>query len=103
MPALASLIEILQSKREFDLNQMVFSRWHAICSMPGCAQRECSHRCPGDWRKKMAKTILLALKRDQKFAESQRHLERVVKPGDRIVFLVEYQLDVPSYLLAHIG
>jgi hypothetical protein len=32
-----------------------------------------------------------------------RRLEKVVKPGNRIVFLVEYQHDIPSWLLAHVA
>lgn len=51
----------------------------------------------------MAKTILVALNAENKIDLLLRHLEKVVKPGDRIVFLVAYQHDVPSWLLAQIA
>jgi hypothetical protein len=51
----------------------------------------------------MAKTILVALKLENKIHILLRHLEKVVKPGDRIVFLVAYQPDIPSLLLAQIA
>jgi len=51
----------------------------------------------------MAKTILVALKPESKIHMLLRHLEKVVKPGDRIVFLVAYQHDTPSWLLAQIA
>ena len=50
----------------------------------------------------MAKTILVALNRSQNISALLQRLERVVEPGDRIAFLVEYQLDIPSCLLAHV-
>ena len=51
----------------------------------------------------MAKTILIALKQGQYTAVLLRDLEKVIKPGDRIVLLVEYRPDIPHCLLAHIG
>lgn len=51
----------------------------------------------------MAKTILVALNAENKIDLLLRHLEKVVKPGDRIVFLVAYQHDIPSWLLAQIS
>jgi hypothetical protein len=51
----------------------------------------------------MAKTILVALNAENKIHILLRHLEKVVKPGDRIVFLVAYQPDIPSLLLAQIA
>ena len=51
----------------------------------------------------MAKTILVALKVENKIDLLLRHLEKVVKPGDRIVFLVAYRQDIPSCLLAQIS
>jgi len=51
----------------------------------------------------MAKTILVALKPENKIDMLLRHLEKVVKPADRIVFLVAYQHDIPSWLLAQIA
>jgi hypothetical protein len=51
----------------------------------------------------MAKTILVALNPENKIDLVLRRLEKVVKPGDRIVFLVEYQHDIPSWLLAQVG
>jgi nucleotide-binding universal stress UspA family protein len=51
----------------------------------------------------MAKTILVALKPKNKIDMLLRHLEKVVKRGDRIVFLVAYQHDTPSWLLAQIA
>jgi hypothetical protein len=50
----------------------------------------------------MAKTILVALNLDYKIDMLLGHLEKVVKPGDRIVLLVAYQQDIPSLLLAQI-
>jgi hypothetical protein len=51
----------------------------------------------------MAKTILVVLNPEDNVHVLLRRLERVVKPGNRIVFLVEYQYDVSSWLLAHIA
>jgi hypothetical protein len=51
----------------------------------------------------MAKTILHALKQGQNTAVLLHDLEKVIKPGDRIVFLIEYRPDVPHYLLSQIG
>ncbi len=51
----------------------------------------------------MAKTILVALNLDNKIDMLLGHLEKDVKPGDRIVFLVAYQHDIPSWLLAQIA
>ena len=51
----------------------------------------------------MAKTILVALKVENKIDLLLRHLEKVVKRGDRIVFLVAYRQDIPSCLLAQIS
>ncbi len=51
----------------------------------------------------MAKTILVVLNPKHNIQMLLRHLEKVVKPGYRIVFLVEYQHDIPSWLLAHVG
>jgi hypothetical protein len=48
----------------------------------------------------MAKTILVALNAENKIDLLLRHLEKVVNPGDRIVFLIAYQDDIPSWLLA---
>jgi hypothetical protein len=50
----------------------------------------------------MAKTILIVLNPEDNVNVLLRRLERVVKPGNRIVFLVEYQYDVSSWLLAQI-
>jgi hypothetical protein len=50
----------------------------------------------------MSRTILLALERGQNTAKLLRNLEKVVEPGDRIVFLIEYRPDVPSCLLAQV-
>jgi hypothetical protein len=51
----------------------------------------------------MAKTILVVLNPEDNIDVFLRRLERVVKPGNRIVFLVEYQDDIPSWLLAHVA
>jgi hypothetical protein len=51
----------------------------------------------------MAKTILVVLNPEDNVNVLLRRLERVVKSGNRIVFLVEYQYDVSSWLLAHIA
>jgi hypothetical protein len=51
----------------------------------------------------MAKTILVVVNPEQNIQMLLRHLEKVVKPGYRIVFLVEYQHDIPSWLLAHVN
>jgi hypothetical protein len=51
----------------------------------------------------MAKTILVALNAEDKIDLLLRHLEKVVKPSDRIVFLVAYRYDIPSCLLAQIS
>jgi hypothetical protein len=51
----------------------------------------------------MAKTILVVLNPEDNVHVLLRRLERVVKPGNRIVFLVEYQYDIPSWLLAHVA
>jgi hypothetical protein len=50
----------------------------------------------------MAKTILVVLNAEDDIHVLLRRLEKVVKPGNRIVFLVEYQYDIPSWLLAHV-
>ena len=51
----------------------------------------------------MAKTILVVLNPEDNIHVLLRRLEKVVKPGNRIVFLVEYQNDIPSWLLAHVA
>jgi hypothetical protein len=51
----------------------------------------------------MAKTILVVLNQEDNVHVLLRRLKKVVKPGNRIVFLVEYQNDIPSWLLAHVG
>jgi hypothetical protein len=51
----------------------------------------------------MAKTILVVLNPEDDIHVLLRRLEKVVKPGNRIVFLVEYQNDIPSWLLAHVA
>ena len=48
----------------------------------------------------MAKTILVAVNPESRIDMLIRHLEKVVKPGNRIVFLLPYQHDIPSWLLA---
>ena len=50
----------------------------------------------------MAKTILVVLNPEDDIHVLLRRLERVVKPANRIVFLVEYQHDIASWLLAHV-
>jgi hypothetical protein len=51
----------------------------------------------------MSKTILVVLNPEDNVHVLLRHLEKVVKPGNRIVFLVEYQYDIPGWLLAHVA
>jgi hypothetical protein len=51
----------------------------------------------------MAKTILVVLNPKNNIHRLLRRLEKVIKPGNRIVFLVEYQDDIPSWLLAHVA
>ena len=51
----------------------------------------------------MSNTILVAPDREQNIAALLRRLERVTEPGDRLVFLIEYQMDLPSCLLAHVA
>lgn len=51
----------------------------------------------------MAKTILVALNPENNIHILLRRLEKVVKPGNRIVFLLEYQHDIPSWLLAQVA
>lgn len=51
----------------------------------------------------MAKTIIAVVNPHRNIHKLLRHLEKVVKPGYRIVFLVEYQHDIPSWLLAHVS
>lgn len=51
----------------------------------------------------MAKTILVVVNPEENIHMLLGHLEKVVKPGYRIVFLVEYQHDIPSWLLAHVS
>jgi hypothetical protein len=50
----------------------------------------------------MAKTILVVMKLQKNVELLLRRLGGVVKPGNRIVFLFEYQHDVPTWLLAHV-
>ena len=50
----------------------------------------------------MAKTILVALNAVTRIAALLRHLEKIAKPGNRVVFLVGYQGDVSSWLLAQL-
>jgi hypothetical protein len=50
----------------------------------------------------MAKTILVVLKFQDNLELLLRRLESVVKPGNRIVFLLEYEHDVPTLLLAQV-
>jgi hypothetical protein len=51
----------------------------------------------------MAKTILVVLNPEDNIHVLLRRLEKVVKPGTRIVFLVEYQHDISSLLLAQVA
>ncbi len=51
----------------------------------------------------MAKTILVALNPENKIHVLLPYLEKVVEPGDRIVFLVAYQHDIPTWLLAQVA
>lgn len=51
----------------------------------------------------MSKTILVVLNPEDNIHVLLRRLEKVVKPGNRIVFLVAYQHDIPSWLLAHVA
>lgn len=51
----------------------------------------------------MAKTILVVLKPEANIRVLLRRLESVVKPGNRIVFLFEYQHDIPTWLLAQVA
>lgn len=51
----------------------------------------------------MAKTILVALKPRYNVQLLVRHLEIIVKPGNRIVFLLRSQLDIPTWLLAQVA
>jgi hypothetical protein len=50
----------------------------------------------------MAKTILVVLSPDNNIRDLLQRLEIVVKPGNRIVFLLEYQHDIPTRLLAEV-
>jgi hypothetical protein len=50
----------------------------------------------------MSKTILVVMKLQKNIEILLRRLESVVKPGNRIVFLFEYQHDVPTWLLAQV-
>ena len=50
----------------------------------------------------MPKTILVVMKLQKNVELLLRRLERAVKPGNRIVFLFEYQQDVPTWLLAQV-
>jgi hypothetical protein len=50
----------------------------------------------------MSKTILVVTKLQKNIELLLRRLESVVKPGHRIVFLFEYQHDVPTWLLAQV-
>lgn len=51
----------------------------------------------------MAKTILVVLNPEENIQVLLRRLGKVVKPATRIVFLVEYQHDIPSWLLGHVA
>jgi hypothetical protein len=50
----------------------------------------------------MPKTILVVMKFENNLEVLLRRLESTVKPGNRIVFLFEYQGDVSTWLLAHV-
>lgn len=50
----------------------------------------------------MPKTILVVIKLQKNVELVLRRLQGVVKPGNRIVFLFEYQHDVPTWLLAQV-
>jgi hypothetical protein len=50
----------------------------------------------------MSKTILVVLKRENNVHLLLRRLEGVVKPGNRVVFLLRTRLDLPMRLLAEI-
>lgn len=50
----------------------------------------------------MAKTILVVLNIEDNIQVLLRRLEKIVKAGYRIVFLLEYQNDTPTWLLAQI-
>lgn len=51
----------------------------------------------------MDKTILIVLKPENNIHLLLRRLESVVKSGDRIVFLLRSQLNIPTWLLAHVA
>jgi len=51
----------------------------------------------------VTKTILVVLKPEANIHVLLRCLENVVKPGNRIVFLFEYQHDIPAWLLAQVA
>src|SRR5262245_15261397 len=50
----------------------------------------------------MAKTILVILSREDNINLLLRRLEKIIKAGYRIVFLLEYEDDTPTWLLAQI-
>lgn len=50
----------------------------------------------------MPRTILVLMKLQDNVELLLKRLENAVKPGNRIVFMFEYQQDVPAWLLAHI-
>jgi len=50
----------------------------------------------------MSKTILVVTKLQKNVELLLRRLKNIVKPGNRIVFLFEFQQDVPTWLLAQV-
>ena len=51
----------------------------------------------------MAKTILVVLNMENNIHVLLQRLEKVVKPDNRIVFLLKYQRDIPTRLLAEVA
>ena len=51
----------------------------------------------------MAKTIVIVVNSKSKIDVLLRHLETVVRPGDRIVFLAAYQRGILDRLSAHVS
>jgi len=50
----------------------------------------------------MAEQILVALKRNDRVEEIVPYLEKIAKPGMRIIFLVQYPVDGLEWLQAHV-
>jgi len=69
--------------------------WLALCSIQIQPYLKSTKRTSS-----VAKTILVVLNSENNIHVLLQHLERVLRPDNRIVFLLRYQRDIPTRLLA---